>query len=144
MDAAYGLRDDVNILNPTTFALIIKRNLSAGWYKEIPELDVSGRLKSIVVNLMNADYKMIMSILSKNMAEGADERKVPPPPDTKSKSIGILKLSVYLYSITFFSRLNFVKRQCYIFVYCILLYNNCTFLCTLKCSYFILCVMYLV
>lgn len=40
-----------NILNPTTFALIIKRNLSSAWYKEIPELDVSGRLKSIVVSI---------------------------------------------------------------------------------------------
>lgn len=49
-DVAYGLRNDVNILNPTSFALIIKRNLSAGWYKEAPELDVSGRLKSIVVS----------------------------------------------------------------------------------------------
>lgn len=49
-DLVQGLHNDVNILNPTTFALIIKRNLSASWYKEIPELDISGRLKSIVVS----------------------------------------------------------------------------------------------
>lgn len=49
-DDSYGLRYDGNILNPTSFALIIKRNLSSGWYKEIPELDISGRLKSIVVS----------------------------------------------------------------------------------------------
>lgn len=46
-----GLKNDDNILNPTSFALIIKRNLSSGWYKEIPELDISGRLKSIVVSI---------------------------------------------------------------------------------------------
>lgn len=46
-----GLKHDDNILNPTSFALIIKRNLSSGWYKEIPELDISGRLKSIVVSI---------------------------------------------------------------------------------------------
>lgn len=46
-----GLKQDENILNPTSFALIIKRNLSSGWYKEIPELDVSARLKSIVVSI---------------------------------------------------------------------------------------------
>lgn len=40
-----------NILNPTSFALIIKRNLSAGWYKELPELDVSGSLESIIVSI---------------------------------------------------------------------------------------------
>lgn len=48
-DPNVGARNAVNILNPTTFALIIKRNLSAGWYKEVAELDISGRLKSIVV-----------------------------------------------------------------------------------------------
>lgn len=45
-----GAHCDKNILNPTSFALIIKRNLSAGWYKELPELDVSGAFKSIVVS----------------------------------------------------------------------------------------------
>ena len=49
-DAVDGLQNDDNMLDPTSFALIIKRNLSAGWYKELPELDVSGRLKSIVVS----------------------------------------------------------------------------------------------
>lgn len=49
-DGNDDLRHDENILNPTSFALIIKRNLSSGWYKEIPELDISGRLKSIVVS----------------------------------------------------------------------------------------------
>lgn len=50
-----GLKHGDNILNPTSFALIIKRNLSSGWYKEIPELDFSGRLKSIVVSIINCD-----------------------------------------------------------------------------------------
>lgn len=45
------LAHDESILNPTSFALIIKRNLSSGWYKELPELDISGRLKSIVVSI---------------------------------------------------------------------------------------------
>lgn len=47
----YGLENHANILNPTSFALIIKRNLSAGWYKDVPELDISGRLRSIEVGL---------------------------------------------------------------------------------------------
>lgn len=48
-DSAYGIKNDVNLLNPTSFALLIKRNLSASWYKKLPELDISGRLNSIVV-----------------------------------------------------------------------------------------------
>jgi len=48
-DIVYGIKSDVHILNPTSFALIIQRNLSASWYKDRPELEVSGRLKSIEV-----------------------------------------------------------------------------------------------
>lgn len=72
----------MNILNPTSFILNIQRNLCVSWYKERPELDVSGRLKTIELNLVATDYKMLMEILSKNMTEGADERTVvvaPPP-----------------------------------------------------------------
>lgn len=54
-DVTDGLRYDGNILDPTSFALIIKRNLSSGWYKEIPELDISGRLKSIVVSCVPSE-----------------------------------------------------------------------------------------
>lgn len=84
------LENVVNILNPTTFALIIKRNLSAGWYKDLPELDVSGRLKSIEVNLMAVDYQLLMSILAKNMTEGADERPaVVAAPVPKKPEVGM-------------------------------------------------------
>lgn len=69
----------VNILNPTSFTLNIKRNLSSGWYKELPELDVSARLKSIEANLLPTDYHLLMSILAKNMTEGADEFVVVAP-----------------------------------------------------------------
>lgn len=82
-DKVYGIKYDVNILNPTSFALNIQRNLSVGWYKERPELEVSGRLKSIELNLIASDYVMLMEVLAKNMTEGNDERTtvvvVPPP-----------------------------------------------------------------
>jgi vacuolar protein sorting-associated protein 13A/C len=38
------------ILQPITFGLLMLRNLSAGWYKEIPDIDLSGRLHSINVS----------------------------------------------------------------------------------------------
>jgi len=38
------------ILHPITFGLLMLRNLSAGWYKEIPDIDLSGRLQSINVS----------------------------------------------------------------------------------------------
>lgn len=55
-DGNDDLKHDDNILNPTSFALIIKRNLSSAWYKEIPELDISGRLKSIVVSVQRLTF----------------------------------------------------------------------------------------
>lgn len=39
------------ILQPITFGLVMLRNLSAGWYKEIPDIDLSGRLESINVSI---------------------------------------------------------------------------------------------
>lgn len=59
----YGVSNDGNILDPTSFALIIKRNLSSSWYKEIPELDVSGRLNSIVVCFDNNYLKLVLHFI---------------------------------------------------------------------------------
>jgi vacuolar protein sorting-associated protein 13A/C len=39
------------ILQPITFGLLMLRNLSAGWYKEVPDIDLSGRLESINVSI---------------------------------------------------------------------------------------------
>lgn len=66
-------------MNQTSFTLNIQRNLSASWYKEVPEMNISGRLKSVELNLVADDYKLAMDILSKNMSEGSDERTVAPP-----------------------------------------------------------------
>ncbi|XP_037042887.1 vacuolar protein sorting-associated protein 13-like, partial [Bradysia coprophila] len=88
-DSVYGIRkvnDHSNMLDPTSFVLIIKRNLSSSWYKEIPEMDISGRLKSIILNLMESDYKMLMMILGKNMSEGSDERTAIVQPVTPEKT----------------------------------------------------------
>lgn len=68
------------VLKPTSFALIIKRNLSSGWYKDHPQIEISGRLFSIELNVIAQDYKVIMQILEKNMTEGQDEFKKPRKP----------------------------------------------------------------
>ncbi|XP_037905174.1 vacuolar protein sorting-associated protein 13 isoform X4 [Hermetia illucens] len=69
----YGLRSNINILDPLSISLIVNRNLTASWYKEHPELDVSGRLHTIELNLFVGDYVLLMSIMSKNLTEGQDE-----------------------------------------------------------------------
>lgn len=68
------------VLKPTSFALIIKRNLSSSWYKDHPQIEISGRLHSIELNIIAQDYKVIMQILEKNMTEGQNEFKKPRKP----------------------------------------------------------------
>ena len=73
VDSRFGFKSEVNILDPTSFTLIVKRNLTFSWYKNLPEIDISGRLKCIDVNLFMDDYALIMSILNRNMKEGLNE-----------------------------------------------------------------------
>ncbi|XP_036331860.1 vacuolar protein sorting-associated protein 13 [Rhagoletis pomonella] len=73
VDMAYGIKSHLNILDPVSCTLIVKRNLSSTWYKDVPEMDISGHLKSIEFNLFMEDYAVIMAILNRNLSEGADE-----------------------------------------------------------------------
>ncbi|XP_058986884.1 intermembrane lipid transfer protein Vps13 [Musca domestica] len=84
VDSNFGFKSKLNILDPTSFTLVVKRNLSFSWYKKQPEIDISGRLRSIELNLFTDDYGLIMSILNRNMSEGANEfpnvaAAAPPP-----------------------------------------------------------------
>ncbi|XP_065079310.1 intermembrane lipid transfer protein Vps13 isoform X3 [Ochlerotatus camptorhynchus] len=77
-DMIYGIVPDQSaVLSPTSFTLIMKRNLSSGWYRDRPDMDISGRLKAVELNFIATDYSVIMQILSKNMTEGQDEFKKP-------------------------------------------------------------------
>lgn len=73
VDSNFGFKSKLNILDPTSFTLVVKRNLSFSWYKDQPEIDISGRLRCIELNLFMDDYGLIMSILNRNMNEGANE-----------------------------------------------------------------------
>lgn len=75
------------VLKPTSFALIIKRNLSSGWYKDLPQIEISGRLHSIELNIIAQDYKVIMQILEKNMTEGQNEFKKPRQPRSVTATV---------------------------------------------------------
>lgn len=47
------------LLEPTTFNVAIKRNLSAGWYKDIPDINISGKIQTIKVRLVNCFFIII-------------------------------------------------------------------------------------
>lgn len=51
VDAEVGIRYSTNIMKPMSFSMTVVRNLSSVWYKAMPEMNLSGRLKSIEVRL---------------------------------------------------------------------------------------------
>lgn len=52
-DMIYGIVPDQSaVLSPTSFTLIMKRNLSSGWYRDRPDIDISGRLKAVEVGCL--------------------------------------------------------------------------------------------
>ncbi|CAG9815731.1 unnamed protein product [Phaedon cochleariae] len=67
------VQSESSLLEPLTFTLIVKRNLSSSWYISIPDIDVFGKIGIIKLLLSKADYQMIMDILSGNLAEGKQD-----------------------------------------------------------------------
>uniref|UniRef100_A0A1B6F8B5 Vacuolar protein sorting-associated protein 13 n=1 Tax=Cuerna arida TaxID=1464854 RepID=A0A1B6F8B5_9HEMI len=63
------------LLEPVSFQLDVRRNLTSQWRTDFPDLDVSGRLNSIHIKLTQYDYTMILSIITQNLSE------VPPTID---------------------------------------------------------------
>lgn len=52
MDSAVGYYSKSNMMNPMNCTLLVTRNLSYTWYRDVPELSLSGRLKSIEVRFI--------------------------------------------------------------------------------------------
>lgn len=69
----FAAEKEVLLLQPVSFALIIKRNLSTAWFTAIPDIDMSGRLKKIELSISQEDYATIMRVLSENLGETIDD-----------------------------------------------------------------------
>ncbi|XP_017018537.1 intermembrane lipid transfer protein Vps13 [Drosophila kikkawai] len=88
IDSAVGYLSKSNMMNPMSFTLLVTRNLSYGWYKDVPELSLSGRLKSIELTLFADDFALVMLVMNYNLSEGLDEfppsEEEPPKPKPRS------------------------------------------------------------
>lgn len=51
LDDNYSYKEHVTIWQPMTFILTIKRNLSSTWYKDVPEVEISGHIINITVSI---------------------------------------------------------------------------------------------
>ncbi|KAL3884630.1 hypothetical protein ACJMK2_024757 [Sinanodonta woodiana] len=56
------------------------RNLSAGWYKDVPDIDISATMETIKVSLSQGDFTIIMRLLNENLTEGQTQVLVPSTP----------------------------------------------------------------
>ncbi|XP_063619785.1 intermembrane lipid transfer protein Vps13 [Cydia splendana] len=69
VDDMTAVKDERKLLKPTSLKLFVKRSLST-WYEPLPDLDLSGRLKTISIKVGHSDYRSIMKILNQNLQEG--------------------------------------------------------------------------
>lgn len=57
-------------MDPITFQLTLKRNLSISWFNDLPDLEVLARLETIHLLLTHEDYCFAMRALNDNFSEG--------------------------------------------------------------------------
>ncbi|XP_023933797.2 intermembrane lipid transfer protein Vps13 isoform X2 [Bicyclus anynana] len=84
-DNVQGLVHERKLLRPTSFKLFVKRSLSP-WYESLPDLDISGRMKTIAISVGHSDYKSIMKILNENLQEGQKKTEETKPQPSVSKA----------------------------------------------------------
>ncbi|XP_047359321.1 vacuolar protein sorting-associated protein 13 isoform X2 [Vespa velutina] len=71
----FTIENQVLLLEPVSFTLLMKRNLSTAWFTSIPDIDMSGRLNKINLLLSQEDYATIMKVLEENLGESMEEPK---------------------------------------------------------------------
>lgn len=95
--------NEVLLLEPVTFTLLMKRNLSTAWFTVIPDIDMSGRLNKINLLLSKEDYATILKVLEQNLGERfEDSKRVLALPSTAKSEAGDEALrvqSAYKYEI---------------------------------------------
>lgn len=91
---SFAEEDELLLLQPVSFTLLLKRNLSTNWFKSVPDIDMSGRMNEIHLLLSHEDYLMIMTVMDENLgeqSEDAQSSKVAPKNERKSQQIDELQ-----------------------------------------------------
>ncbi|XP_043195691.1 vacuolar protein sorting-associated protein 13-like [Amphibalanus amphitrite] len=64
-----SVQSECLILKPVTMSVQVTRNLSTGWFRERPEIDLLAKLGDLAVVLSEEDYAQIMRTLAENLSE---------------------------------------------------------------------------
>ncbi|XP_062455224.1 intermembrane lipid transfer protein VPS13A isoform X2 [Rhea pennata] len=76
-----SLQTEVQLLQPLNLEVIVERNLAAAWYSEVPDIEISGRLKPMNLILSQEDITTILRTLNENI--GGSSGASPPLPEAK-------------------------------------------------------------
>uniref|UniRef100_A0A674HII9 Vacuolar protein sorting 13 homolog A n=1 Tax=Taeniopygia guttata TaxID=59729 RepID=A0A674HII9_TAEGU len=73
-----SLQTEVQLLQPVNLEVAVERNLAAAWYNEVPDIEISGRLKPMNLILSQEDITTILRTLNENAGEssGASSKTV--------------------------------------------------------------------
>ncbi|XP_062399567.1 vacuolar protein sorting-associated protein 13A isoform X2 [Sardina pilchardus] len=74
-------QSEVELLKPVNMDLTIKRNLSAGWYHNIPDIQIDAHLRPMSLVLSQEDLSVVLLTLSENLSETAESTPTTAPPD---------------------------------------------------------------
>uniref|UniRef100_UPI00358EE903 intermembrane lipid transfer protein VPS13A-like n=1 Tax=Myxine glutinosa TaxID=7769 RepID=UPI00358EE903 len=58
------------MVEPLNLEVSVRRNLAAAWFHGIPDIEINGKLKPMVVTLRQDDVRLVMATLSENLTEG--------------------------------------------------------------------------
>nr|XP_034187905.1 vacuolar protein sorting-associated protein 13 isoform X3 [Osmia lignaria] len=72
----FTIENEVLLLEPVSFTLLMKRNLSS-WFTSIPDIDMSGRLNKINILISKEDYATALKVLEQNLGETVEDTKLP-------------------------------------------------------------------
>uniref|UniRef100_A0A8D2N516 Vacuolar protein sorting 13 homolog A n=1 Tax=Zonotrichia albicollis TaxID=44394 RepID=A0A8D2N516_ZONAL len=66
-----SLQTEVQLLQPINLEVAVERNLAAAWYHEVPDIEISGRLKPMNLILSQEDITTILRTLNENAGESS-------------------------------------------------------------------------
>uniref|UniRef100_A0A663N333 Vacuolar protein sorting 13 homolog A n=1 Tax=Athene cunicularia TaxID=194338 RepID=A0A663N333_ATHCN len=76
-----SLQTEVQLLQPLNLEVAVERNLAAAWYNEVPDIEISGRLKPMNLILSQEDITTILRTLNENI--GGSSGASTSLPETK-------------------------------------------------------------
>lgn len=85
----FAIENEILLLEPVSFTLLIKRNLSTSWFTSIPDIDMSGRLNKINILISKEDYATALKVLEKNLGETVEDTKLTASVSQSEKKLEV-------------------------------------------------------